>query len=128
MSSSSSRIIVLRSTDRQDFVIKNPVVQLSSTIKQIIEQDRSKSVIPVPRVNGRTLSMMIGYCKKHTSDNENKEALEAFDEEFVQKLDDLTLTQVSYAAKYLDIKILQELCDVGLRFLLRRSYNLRFAN
>ncbi|GKF72305.1 alkylated DNA repair protein AlkB [Tanacetum coccineum] len=72
--------------------------------------------------------MIIGYYKKHISDNENKEALEAFDEEFVQKLDDLTLMQVSYANKYLDIKILQELCDVGLRFLLRRSYNLRFAN
>ncbi|GJV78061.1 SKP1-like protein 4 [Tanacetum coccineum] len=57
---------------------------------------------------------MICYCKKHTSDNENKEVLEAFEEEFVKKLDDLTLTHVSYAAKYLDIKSLQELCDVGL--------------
>ena len=115
MSSPSSRIIVLRSTNGQDFVIKEPVVQLSSTIKQIIEHDRSKSVIPIPKVNGRTLSKIIGYCNKHVTDKDNKDALEAFDYDFVEDFDDLTLVHVSYVAKYLDIKSLQELCDEGLR-------------
>nr|GEX09039.1 SKP1-like protein 1B [Tanacetum cinerariifolium] len=115
MSSSSSRTITLKSSDGQDFEMDETAAQLSLTIKQTMEQDRSKTIIPIPTVNGHTLSKIIDYCKKHVTDKDSEEALKSFDAEYVNEMNDVTLSYVSNAARVMGIESLHVLVSTALR-------------
>ncbi|PWA65101.1 E3 ubiquitin ligase SCF complex subunit SKP1/ASK1 family protein [Artemisia annua] len=109
MTSSSSRTIILKNSDGHAFDIEETAAHLSLTIKQTIQQDPSKTIIPVPRVNAQTLSKIIDYCRKHVTDKDNKEALKSFDVEFVEEMNEVTLTYVSNAARVMGIESLHVL-------------------
>ncbi|GJZ34758.1 SKP1-like protein 1B [Tanacetum coccineum] len=119
MTSSSSRTVILKSSDGHAFEIEETAAHLSLTIKQIIQLHPSKTVIPVPRVNAQTLSKIIDYCQKHVTDKDNEEALKTFDVEFVEEMNEVTLTYVSNAARVMSIESLHVLVSKTLHDRLR---------
>ncbi|XP_076894859.1 SKP1-like protein 1A [Bidens hawaiensis] len=111
--SSSSKVIVLRSSDGETFEVEESVALESQTIKHMIEDDCADTVIPLPNVSSKILSKVIEYCKKHvdsppSDDKTGDEDLKAFDSDFV-KVDQSTLFDLILAANYLNIKSLLDL-------------------
>ncbi|KAL4559909.1 hypothetical protein LXL04_032055 [Taraxacum kok-saghyz] len=115
MSSSKSKVIVLRSSDGEMFEIDEAVAVESQMIKHMIEDGCADTIIPLPNVTSQILSKVIEYCKKHVekpeTDDKKKtveEDLDSFDAEFV-KVDGETLFDLILAANYLNIKYLLNL-------------------
>ncbi|PWA56823.1 S-phase kinase-associated protein 1-like, S-phase kinase-associated protein 1 [Artemisia annua] len=114
MSSSSSKMIELRSKDGETFQVEETVALQSETIKHMIEDDCANTTIPLPNVTSRILAKVIENIKKHAEkpkDDSNKvseEDLKSFDAEFV-KVDQATLFDLILAANYLNIKSLLDL-------------------
>nr|GEY97089.1 SKP1-like protein 1B [Tanacetum cinerariifolium] len=88
--SSSSKMILLKSSDGQTFKIEESAALQSKTIKHMIEDGCAGFVIPTPNITGKILSKVIEYCNKHAKTSKkgtNKvtaEELKAFDAEFVK--------------------------------------------
>ncbi|KAM0058920.1 putative S-phase kinase-associated protein [Helianthus debilis subsp. tardiflorus] len=92
---SSSKTIVLRSSDGETFEVDEVVAVESQTIKHMIEDGCADTSIPLPNVTSKILSKVIEYCKKHveTPNSDEKvaeEDLKTFDSDFV-KVDQGTL-------------------------------------
>ncbi|GKF18783.1 SKP1-like protein 1B, partial [Tanacetum coccineum] len=60
-SSSSSKMIELRSSDGETFHVEERVVLQSETIKQMIDDDCANAAIPLPNVTSMTLAKVIEY-------------------------------------------------------------------
>ncbi|KAF5786277.1 putative S-phase kinase-associated protein [Helianthus annuus] len=100
MSSSSSKMIILKSSDGETFEVEESVTLESQTIKHMIEDDYADTTIPLPNVTSNILSKVIEYCKKHVNSPNNpppEDDLKAFDADFVKD------------ANYLNIKSLLDL-------------------
>ncbi|KEH23706.1 putative S-phase kinase-associated protein [Medicago truncatula] len=115
MSSTSKKMITLKSDDGETFEVSEAVALKSQTIKHIIEDDCADNVIPVPNVTGKILAKVIEYCKKHveaTSSDEkvSEDDLKNWDADFAKEVDQQTLFQILLAANYLNIKNLLDLC------------------
>ncbi|XP_071691427.1 SKP1-like protein 1B [Rutidosis leptorrhynchoides] len=114
MSSSTTKVIVLKSSDGETFEVEEAIALQSQTIKHMIEDDCANTIIPLPNVTTKILSKVIEYCKRHDEEsikNDDKEAevdLKAFDADFVQ-VDQDTLFDLILAANYLNIKSLLDL-------------------
>nr|GEV50262.1 SKP1-like protein 1B [Tanacetum cinerariifolium] len=112
---SSTKVIVLKSSDGETFKLDEMVALESQTIKHMIEDECADTVIPLPNVTSRILSKVIEYCKKHaeapkTEDKVAEEDLKSFDTDFV-KVDQGTLFDLILAANYLNIKSLLDLTN-----------------
>nr|ABB77426.1 Skp1-like protein 1 [Petunia integrifolia subsp. inflata]ACA61786.1 SKP1-like protein 4 [Petunia x hybrida] len=111
---STSKMIVLKSSDGETFEVEESVALESQTIKHMIEDDCADSSIPLPNVTSKILAKVIEYCKRHveaaakTDDKVSEEDLKNFDAEFV-KVDQGTLFDLILAANYLNIKSLLDL-------------------
>ncbi|XP_030527222.1 SKP1-like protein 1B [Rhodamnia argentea] len=109
---SSTRSIILKSSDGESFEVEEAVALESQTIKHMIEDECADDGIPLPNVTSRILSKVIEYCKKHVdADRASSVAdddLKAWDAEFV-KVDQATLFDLILAANYLNIKGLLDL-------------------
>ncbi|KAL4303655.1 hypothetical protein GQ457_10G024000 [Hibiscus cannabinus] len=111
---STSKKIMLRSSDGETFEVEEAVAVESQTIKHMIEDDCADNVIPLPNVTSKVLSKVIEYCKKHVdaaADDKEKnpeDEIKAWDADFV-KVDQNTLFDLILAANYLNIKSLLEL-------------------
>ncbi|KAI8013912.1 SKP1-like protein 1B [Camellia lanceoleosa] len=112
---SSTRKIILKSSDGETFEVDEAVALESQTIKHMIEDDCADNGIPLPNVTSKILSKVIEYCKKHveTPKSEDRatgveDELKTFDMEFV-KVDQGTLFDLILAANYLNIKSLLDL-------------------
>ncbi|KAK1437854.1 hypothetical protein QVD17_03654 [Tagetes erecta] len=110
---STSKAIVLRSSDGETFEVDEVVAVESQTIKHMIEDGCADTIIPLPNVTSKILSKVIEYCKKHveTTNNDEKvaeEDVKSFDADFV-KVDQSTLFDLILAANYLNIKGLLDL-------------------
>ncbi|GKC08142.1 SKP1-like protein 1B [Tanacetum coccineum] len=115
-SSSSSKMIELRSSDGETFHVEETVVLQSETIKQMIDDDCANAAIPLPNVTSMTLAKVIEYIKKHAEkpkDDDDKkvaeEDLKKFDAEFVKVDQESMLFDLVRAANYLNIKSLLDL-------------------
>ncbi|PON53488.1 S-phase kinase-associated protein [Parasponia andersonii] len=111
--SSSSKKIVLRSSDGESFEVDEAVALQSQTIKHMIEDDCADNGIPLPNVTSKILAKVIEYCKKHVDSTNPDERvadddLKSWDAEFV-KVDQATLFDLILAANYLNIKNLLDL-------------------
>jgi len=105
---SSSKKIILKSSDDETFEIEETVAVQSQTIKHLIGNECANDTgIPVSNVTGKILAMVIEYCKKHV-DAASSDELEKWDAEFV-KVDQDTLLKLILAASHLDIKSLYDL-------------------
>nr|GLL20361.1 SKP1-like protein 1A [Ipomoea trifida] len=109
---SSSKIIILKSSDGESFQVEEAVALESQMLKyMIVDNDDTTITIPVPEVTSKILGMVIDYCKRHveaakgTKDFYN---LKAFDANFV-KVNRETLFDLIRAANYLNIKSLLDL-------------------
>ena len=113
-SSSLTKKIILKSSDGETFEIEEAVAFESQTIKLLIDDEcADDTVIPIPKVTGKILAMVIEYCKKHVdaanSDEKlSEDELKKWDAEFVQ-VDQDTLYNLVLAANYLNIKNLLDL-------------------
>ncbi|XP_060181894.1 SKP1-like protein 1A [Lycium barbarum] len=112
---SSSKMIVLKSSDGETFEVEESVALESQAIKHLIEGDCANTIIPLPNVTGRISAKVIENCKRHvdvasskTDDKACEDDLKNFDAEFV-KVDEDTLFDLILAANYLNIKSLLDL-------------------
>ncbi|XP_060174039.1 SKP1-like protein 1 [Lycium barbarum] len=111
---SSSKMIVLKSSDGETFEVEESVAMESQTIKHIIEDDCANTSIPLPNVTSIILAKVIEYCRRHvdaaakTDDKASEDDLKNFDADFV-KVDQSTLFDLILAANYLNIKSLLDL-------------------
>ncbi|XP_021773392.1 SKP1-like protein 1A [Chenopodium quinoa] len=115
-SPSSSKKVVLQSSNKEFFSVDENSARLSQTLKHIIEDleiGDSNNFIPVPNVDAKILSKVIEYCNKHvvpvspefkTTEDEIKQ----WDKDFL-KVDQDTLIQLILASNYLGIKGLLDL-------------------
>jgi len=115
MSSTTKKMITLKSFDGETFEVSEAVALESQTIKHMIEDDCADNAIPVQNVTGKILAKVIEYCKKHVEvasadekPSESEDYLKNWDADFV-KVDKETLFELILAANYLDIKSLLEL-------------------
>ncbi|XP_074310410.1 SKP1-like protein 1A [Silene latifolia] len=121
----TSKKIMLKSSDGEDFEVDEIVALESQTIKHMIEDECADNAIPLPNVTAKILSKVIEYCKKHvdaaaaktadatttstnTTASVGDDELKKWDEEFV-KVDQSTLFDLILAANYLNIKDLLDL-------------------
>jgi len=120
-STTTKKMITLKSSDGETFEVSEAVAIESQTIKHMIEDDCADNAIPIPNVTGKILAKVIEYCKKHveaaaastSSDKKGSEVdLKSWDAEFVKQVDvnQHTLFEILLAANYLNIKNLQDLC------------------
>lgn len=106
MSSSSEKMITLKSSDGDLFEVEESVAVESQTIKHLIEDDCANSVIPLLNVSSKILSKVIEYCRKHVesaasaaaaaapdNDKSGEEALKTWDTEFI-RVDQNTLFDI----------------------------------
>ncbi|XP_059314409.1 SKP1-like protein 1B [Lycium ferocissimum] len=111
---STSKNIVLKSSDGETFEVEESVALESQTIKHMIEDDCANTSIPLPNVTSKILAKVIEYCKRHvdaaakTDDKAAEDDLKSFDADFV-KVDQGTLFDLILAANYLNIKSLLDL-------------------
>lgn len=120
--SSSSRTIILKSSDGVTFEVDVSVASQAQTIKHIIEDiQNDTTIIPVPNVTSKILSKVIVFCEKHApsssadggKDDSNTtkvidDELKTWDADFLN-VDQSTLFGLVSAANYLDIKSLLNL-------------------
>ncbi|XP_019179661.1 PREDICTED: SKP1-like protein 1A [Ipomoea nil] len=110
---SSSKTIILKSSDGEIFQVEEAVALESQMLKyMIVDNDDTTITIPVPEVTSKILGMVIEYCKRHveaaakgTIDSDD---LKAFDADFF-KVDQETLFDLILAANFLNIKSLLDL-------------------
>ncbi|XP_061339601.1 SKP1-like protein 11 [Gastrolobium bilobum] len=112
----STKMLKLRSSEKDMFEVEEAVIVQSVTIKNLIDDECGGGVIPLENVNSLALAKVLEYCNKHhaeeSHDDNNIEALKKWDDEFV-KVDQHTLFLVMMAANYLKIKSLLELtCQI----------------
>ncbi|KAL0293552.1 UNVERIFIED_CONTAM: SKP1-like protein 1 [Sesamum radiatum] len=108
-SEKKTRILTLGTSDDQEFEVPESAAVLSVTIKHILEDGCELRKIPLPVVDGRTLTRIIGYLTKHSDGGVSEEEKRNFDEEFVARAEMSVLFDVVLAANYLDIKDLMDL-------------------
>ncbi|KAK8477249.1 hypothetical protein V6N13_027833 [Hibiscus sabdariffa] len=121
---STSKKIILMSSDHETFEVDEAVVLQSQTIKNMIEDNCADGKIPLPNITGKTLSKVLEYCKKHAeaevaADKEgNSEELKVWDGEFLN-VDQGTLFDLIMAANFLDIKELLDLTCQAVAYMLK---------
>ncbi|KAA8534426.1 hypothetical protein F0562_031943 [Nyssa sinensis] len=108
-SSSKERELKLKSSDNEEFRVKESIAVQSEMIKNMVEDDCAANTIPLPNVNSKTLAMVIEYWKKHANQKASEDDLNLnkFDSEFVKK-DKTVLFDLVSAANYLNIKGLMD--------------------
>ncbi|XP_065628333.1 SKP1-like protein 1B [Quercus suber] len=110
---SSVKKVTLKSSDGEIFEVEETVAMESQTIKGLIEDDCADNAIPLPNVTGHILSLVIQYCKEHTSSSDSNssksnEKLKAWDTQFIN-VDLNVLFDLIMAANYLNVKGLLDL-------------------
>ncbi|XP_016488724.2 SKP1-like protein 11 [Nicotiana tabacum] len=101
--------LTLKSSDGDEFVLEESIAIQSITIKNMVEDGCSSSVIPLSKVDTETLIKVIEYMKMHSSTSSNEEEIENFDKKFVSNSIN-TILNILEAANFLDINNLLELC------------------
>nr|XP_016476837.1 PREDICTED: SKP1-like protein 11 isoform X1 [Nicotiana tabacum] len=103
------KMLILKSSNGDEFEIEESVAVQSITIKNMVEDDYT--IIPLPNVDTQTLIKITEYMMKHAVEktNTNEEEIETFDKEFVNGKSYRDLFELILAANYLDIKDLLDL-------------------
>ncbi|CAH2036329.1 unnamed protein product [Thlaspi arvense] len=114
--STSTKKIVLKSSDDMIFKVEEAVALESETIAHMIEVDCVANAIPLANVTGEILTLVIEYCKKHVvvadddggggSSSSTQEDLKNWDAQFINDLDQSTIFNLILAANFLNIKTL----------------------
>ena len=139
---SDPTVTLIAKEDDRRFKTSASVAIMSGTIKSIMGLDDGDAFddsypvpIPVPAVEGDTLELVLKYCTHHhENQGSTEEEINAWDQEFINKLDDEALFSLILAANYLDIKSLLDLAckAVAVQILeyktpseIRRRFNIK---
>ncbi|XP_026378201.1 SKP1-like protein 3 [Papaver somniferum] len=79
-----AKMITLKSSDEQAFVIEETVVLQSKTLEYIIADNESEDyVFPLPNITGSILAKVIEYCRKRAEVETSDADKQIWDAEFV---------------------------------------------
>ena len=116
-------MVVLTTSDNEQFTVDRDVAERSVLIKQMIEDiGESDMPIPLPNVSSSVLTKVLEYCNHHRHDppaalddadelRRRATDISEWDAKFIQ-VDQEMLFEIILAANYLDIK---SLLDVGCK-------------
>lgn len=115
-----SQLIKLSSKEGQEFQISRKAVELSSLIKNILQDNSPDEVIPLLEVDTRTLEHIIAYLQhcdgtaqpeieKPIRSNIMKNVTDAWSADYVDNLPLQDLIDLTAAANYLEIASLMDL-------------------
>ncbi|KAK6924348.1 SKP1 component, POZ domain [Dillenia turbinata] len=103
-----ARKITLKSEEGELIEIEERVARQSDVIKNILDEVESQNVdIPVPNVKASILNKVISYCTFYLQKKSDKEALKAFNKEFVEENWNILLDLIT-ATNYLLVKQMYE--------------------
>nr|GLL41321.1 SKP1-like protein 1A [Ipomoea trifida] len=106
---SSTKMIILRSSDGEIFEVEEAVALEMQMIKYMIDDECANTTIPIANVTGKILNKVIEYCKSHAETAQtSQDDLKDFDANFI-KVDHQTLSDLIIAANFLNIKSLLDL-------------------
>lgn len=90
------------------------LIEVSQTIKHMIEGDWADNGIPVPNATSKILTKVIEYCKKHVeATSSTSEDHKVWDADFIKEVNVVMLFELIRAANYLNVKSLLDLtCQV----------------
>lgn len=108
--SEDKTIVTLRSSDGELFQVPQVVASQSMTVNHLIQDGCASSVIPISKVTGKTLSMVIEYCKKHAAGAEDDDALKSWDAEFMAVDQSVLLDLMMVIPVFIFLEILSYLC------------------
>ncbi|KAI8539775.1 hypothetical protein RHMOL_Rhmol09G0208800 [Rhododendron molle] len=98
--------LTLKSSDGEEFLVEKHVALQSTLIQTMLDSDCSSAdAIPLPKIDARTLALVLEYCKKHANASSSKqEELNSFDSAFLKDLELCALFHLVLAANFLEIK------------------------
>ncbi|KAG5533173.1 hypothetical protein RHGRI_027405 [Rhododendron griersonianum] len=98
--------LTLKSSDGEEFLVEKHVALQSTLLQNMLDSDCSSAdVIPLPKIDARTLALVLGYCKKHADASSSKQGeLNSFDSEFLKDMDMGALFNLVLAANFMEIK------------------------
>ncbi|XP_049375479.1 SKP1-like protein 11 [Solanum verrucosum] len=104
----TKKLITLKTSDDEEFKLDKSVAVKSEVIKNLVQDvDCTSNVIPLLNVDGKTMTKVIKYWKKHSDEGVTEVQLKNFDQDFL-KMSHSKLFHVHLAARYLDDKQLEE--------------------
>ncbi|KAM0828871.1 hypothetical protein ACQ4PT_067256 [Festuca glaucescens] len=110
------KIVKLKSSDGLIFEVPAKVAKLFKAIADVVDKGCTDDTIPLPNVDGRTLSKVIEYGLKHLRTNDYPDVRSwDWEEEFVHSLDVAGLNDVMLAAQYLGYERLLRLIRKAVR-------------
>ncbi|CAG7903027.1 unnamed protein product [Brassica rapa] len=105
----SKKMIVLKSSDGESFVVEEAVARQSKIISFLVEELPDQE-LPFTNLTSEILRKVIEYCKKHVvedgsgdSSSSSSDDLKKWDVKFVGEIDQPTLMDLIMAANYLHI-------------------------
>ena len=108
--------ITLQTSEGQSHIVDRTVVEMSETIKDVIDDTGSENSIPLSQIDTQTFEQLVKYMTHHTKHPEDhlnhKDVLDDISEwdiEYCSNLDNELLFKVILACNYLDIKPLLQL-------------------
>nr|GMD80031.1 SKP1-like protein 1A [Ipomoea batatas] len=104
------KMVRLRANDGEEFVVAKSVAVLSQTVKFVVEDAGlgEDSIIPLLKVDGRTLAKILEYCKVHSATDKTNPEKKEFDKKFAD-VDQAELYDLLTATNYLGISELMEI-------------------
>nr|GMD83142.1 quinone oxidoreductase PIG3 [Ipomoea batatas] len=107
------KMVRLRANDGEEFEVAESVAALSQTVKFVVEDAGlgEECVIPLLKVDGKTLAKILEYCKVHAADGKSNAEKKEFDKKFVE-VDQAEVYDLLTAANYLEIR---ELLDIMIQ-------------
>ncbi|KAH0711506.1 hypothetical protein KY289_007465 [Solanum tuberosum] len=104
----TSKKLILKSSDGDEFEIEESITVQSGTIKNMIENDYT--LIPLPNVNTQELILIIEYMNKHAEKtNSNEKEIKEFDKKFLKDKSYQNMFELLAVANYLHISDLMNL-------------------
>nr|GMD93051.1 SKP1-like protein 1A [Ipomoea batatas] len=108
------KMVRLRANDGEEFEVAESVAMLSQTVKFVVEDAGGLGediVIPLLKVDGKTLAKILEYCKVHAEDGKSNAEKKEFDKKFVE-VGQAEVYDLLTAANYLEIR---ELLDIMIQ-------------
>ncbi|KAF3655730.1 hypothetical protein FXO38_06705 [Capsicum annuum] len=108
-------VVILKSSNGDEFKLKKSIaVKYSVTIRHMVALDVTTSIIPIPHVDTQNLFKIVEYLEMHgtteVSGSNDDEEIKSYDEKLATAASFKSLLDFVWAAKYLGIKGLKELC------------------
>ncbi|KAJ2160479.1 hypothetical protein GGF46_002241 [Coemansia sp. RSA 552] len=113
-------MVLLKSSDKQEYTVTMEVAKQSVLIKNLIDDlGETDDAIPLPNVTGKVLKKVIEYCEHHQHDPpiikdeyddvpRRSDDISPWDEKFM-KVDQEMMFEILLASNYMDIKPLLDL-------------------